>query len=151
MDRREGYPLGEEKENKAIHSILLKILDKWRDEIQKGTKDVLEETIVLSSEASQRGTSPPRAKETEDALDKTVILSPQGKARREEASPVHRPEEISETVILAPQRTNRDAQHPVTGPAGGKKIPPAPPSKEDLFSEETVILKPGKVRGKADG
>lgn len=151
MDRREGNPLGEEKENKAIHTILLKILDKWRAEIQKGTKDVLEETVVISPEAFRRGTSPPPPKEIEEALDQTVILSPQGKARREEAPPVHKPEEISETVILAPQRTNRNAQHPATEPAGGEKVPPAPPAKEEPFSEETVILKRGKVRGKADG
>jgi hypothetical protein len=151
MDRREGNPLGEEKENKAIHTILLKILDKWQAEIQKGTKDVLEETVVISSEASQRGTSPPRPKEIEEALDKTVILSPQGIARREESPPAHRPEEISETVILTPQRTNREYQSPITGSAGGEKTPPAPPSKEDQFSEETVILKPGKMRGKTNG
>jgi len=151
MDRCEGNPVGVEKENKAIHEILLKILDQWRTEIHKGAREILEETIVISPEAYQKGTSPPRAEETEDALQKTVILSPRGIGRREEPPPARKPEEISETVILTPQRTNREAQSPVTGPAPGEKIPPPPPSKEDQFSQETVILKPSKMRGKTNG
>lgn len=151
MDSREGNPSGEEKVNKAIHGILAKILDKWRAEIQEEAKEALEETFVLSPKTSERATSPPRAKETEDTLQKTVILSPQGIGRREESPPAPKPEEISETIILTPQRTNRETQSPLTGLAGGEKIPPASPSKEDQFSEETVILKPGKMRGKTNG
>jgi len=151
MDRREGNPLGVEKENKAIHGILLKILDQWRTEIHEETRDVLEKTIVISPEAYQKGTSPPRVEETEDTLQKTVILSPQGMGRREEPPPARKPEEISETVILTPQRTNREVRSPVTGPAPGEKTPPVPPSKEEPFSEETVILKPSKMRGKTNG
>lgn len=122
MDSREGSPSGEEKENKAIHGILVKILDKWRTEIQEGTKKALEETLVISPEVSQRATSPP----------------PWNKE----------PEEIlQETVILAPQRTTREAQSPSTGPAPkSKEI-----SEKDQFLEETVILKSGKVRDKANG
>jgi hypothetical protein len=146
--------LGEEKENKAIHGILLKILDKWQAEIQEETRESLEKTLLISPEASQRGDSPSlplQTKETEDPLQKTVILSPQRMAGKEEFPPAHKPEQISETVILAPQRTNREEQSPFTGLAGGEKTQPALPSKEDQFSEETVILKPGKVRGKTNG
>ncbi len=122
MDSREGSPSGEEKEKKAIHGILVKILDKWQTQIQEGVKEDLEETLVISPEASQRGTSPPlRDKETEEILQ--------------------------ETVILAPQRTTREAQSPSTEPASkSKEI-----SEKDQFLEETVILKPRKIRDKANG
>ncbi|OGP80598.1 MAG: hypothetical protein A2V86_16865 [Deltaproteobacteria bacterium RBG_16_49_23] len=118
MDSHEGSLSGVGKEFKAIHRILVKILDKWRTETQEGTEEALNETLIISPETYQKKTSPPlRDQETEEILQKTVIFSPQGTTGREGFPPAHEPEEISE---------------------------------KDQFSEETVILKPGKIRGKAE-
>jgi len=149
MDRLEGNPVGVEKENQAIYEILLKILNKWRTEAQTQVKEELAQTLIISPEASQRGPSAAQIQEPEDLLQKTVIVTPRETTGKEEELPVREPEELSETVVLVPQQPHRKTQGPSTEPTGAK-IRPTSPVKEDLFSQETVILKPPKSKEKAD-
>lgn len=117
------------QENEMIHGILMRILEKWRMEI---------------------GTS-------EEDLEKTVILSPENIGQRE-APPPPKPikgmeEAIPETVILSP-KDNRPGI-PMASPVASSKEsvsiqrPDEPPEKDE-FLEETVVLRPGKIRGKAN-
>jgi hypothetical protein len=196
MGSHEENPLGAEKENKAIHGILVRILAKWRTAPQEETEEAFKETLIISPEALKKGESPLiRDQETEEILQKTVIFSPQGTARRDELPPAYEPEELSKTVILSPKGMGRETQAPVAepGPTSGKRIQPAHEPEElsetvilspkgmgretqapvaepgptsgkriqpahepdelsdkDQFFEETVVLKPGKARDKAN-
>jgi hypothetical protein len=157
MDSHEEIPPVPGKENKAIHGILVKILDKWRTAARVETEEAFKETVIISPETLKEETpSLPRNQETEEILQKTVIFTPRGTSGREEPPPVHKPEEISETVILSPKGLGRETQAPIaeSGPTGGKGIQPAHDpeeiSEKDQFLQETIILKPGKVRDKAN-
>jgi hypothetical protein len=129
MDSREGSLSGEEKENEAIHRILVKILEKWRMEIGAVEED-LEKTVILSSESVEQKESPPpfrSIKEMEEALPETVII---------------------------PSKENRSGisiSSPAVKSKGADSIqkPQEPPGKNE-FLEETVILKAGKVREKVN-
>ncbi len=125
MDRqKQNFLTKEEKE--AIHKILLRILEKWRSDLG----------------------------EREEELVKTVILSP-GSATRQEPSSLESPEESEETLaatIILPPKEGRP--RPTSAPLPEKTKGDEPLSKteefleKDEFLEETVILKPKKVREK---
>jgi len=125
MDSREGSLSGEEKENEAIHRILVKILEKWRMEIGAVEED-LEKTVILSSESVEQKESPPpfrSIKEMEEALPETVIIPPKE------------------------NRSGISISSPAVKSKGADSIQkPQEPSGKNEFLEETVILKAGKVR-----
>ncbi|MDI6762491.1 MAG: hypothetical protein QME83_05590 [Thermodesulfobacteriota bacterium] len=129
MDSRKGSLSGEEKENEAIHRILVRILEKWRMEIGAVEED-LEKTVILSSESVEQkeGPLPSRSiKEIEEALTETVIIpSKENRSRISTSSPA-----VKSKGLDSIQK-------------------PEEPSGKDEFLEETVILKPGKVREKVN-
>ena len=94
-------------ENKAIHDVLMKIMNKWHADFEPEKED-LEKTAILSTEAPED-------------LEKTVVLSPQ---EAEE-------QVIRETIILSPEDLRKDGSLP--GKAEGYDIPEtvviAPPEK----------------------
>ncbi len=116
-----------EKENEAIHRILVRILEKWRMEIAASEED-LEKTVILSSEGVERKEIPlpsRTSKVTEEVLPETVILSPKG----------------SRSEISTPS--------PAVKSNGPDSIPrPEESPDKDEFLEETIILKPGRAREK---
>lgn len=125
MESREENLSG--KENEAIHRILVRILEKWRMEIAASEED-LEKTVILSSERVERKEIPlpsRTSKVAEEVLPETVILSPKG----------------SRSEISTPS--------PAVNSKGPDSIsrPDEPPEKDE-FLEETIILKPGRVREK---
>jgi hypothetical protein len=129
MESREGSLSGEEKENEAIHGILVRILEKWQMEIGASEED-LEKTVILSSKSVERKESPSPPKPIQ------VI---------EEA--------LSETVIIPPKenRSGISTSSPAVKTKGADSIQkPEKPSSKDEFLEETVILKAGKVREKVN-
>lgn len=129
MDSREGSFSGEEKENEAIHRILVKILEKWRMEIGAVEED-LEKTVILSSESVEQKESPSPSKPIkvmEEALPETVIIP------------------------LKENRFGISISSPAVKSKGADSIQkPEEPSGKDEFLEETVILKAGKVREKVN-
>ena len=84
-------------ENKAIHDVLIKIMNKWHADFEPEKED-LEKTVILSTEAPED-------------LERTVVLSPQ---EAEE-------QVIQETVILSPEDLGKDGSLP--GKAEGYDIP----------------------------
>lgn len=129
MESREGSLSGEEKENEAIHRILVRILEKWRMEIGAVEED-LEKTVILSSESVEQKESPSPSKPIqvmEEALAETVIISSKE------------------------NRSGISTSSPVVKTKGADSIQkPEKPSGKDEFLEETVILKAGKVREKVN-
>lgn len=118
-----------EKENEAIHKILTRILEKWRMETFTN-EEGLEKTVILSPESTIQREIPSESKPIrvmEEAVPETVILQPKG----------HRPE--PPTPSSMDRSTGSDSM----------QRPEGPPDKDD-FLEETVILKPGKIREKAN-
>ncbi len=129
MESREGSLSGEEKENEAIHRILVKILEKWRMEIGAVEED-LEKTVILSSESVEQKESPPPSrpiKVMEEAVPETVIIPPKE------------------------NRSGISTSSPAVKTKGADSIQkPEKPFGKDEFLEETVILKAGKVREKVN-
>ena len=96
-------------ENEAIYGILIKILEKWRLEIEAEGKE----------------------------LEETVILSPQEAASDAFLSPTVKPEDMDlEETIVSTKEIDRMSSK--------QRLEEQP--KEDEFLEETVIVKPRKVR-----
>ncbi|MBM4325309.1 MAG: hypothetical protein FJ115_17290 [Deltaproteobacteria bacterium] len=129
MESRQGSLSGEEKENEAIHGILVRILEKWRMEIGASEED-LEKTVILSSESVERKEMSPPSKPIkvmEEAVPETVIILPK--------------ENKPGTSISSPAVKSK-------GPDSIKR--PEEPSGKGEFLEETVILKAGKVREKVN-
>lgn len=105
-------------EDEAIRQILLRILDKWRFDVE-GKKEELEKTVILSTEGFQKEipTAPIQVKETQEVLPETVILSRQETLKElGKTSPIQKLQEepkedlfLKETIILKPDR-GRDPQ-----------------------------------------
>ncbi len=147
-------------ENQAVQAILLRIIRKWRKELE-GAKEALEETTILSAgEVQKRIPFPPFPAQTADEIvSETVILSKEkvtGKSQMVE-------ETVPETVIFSPgQATQKPSRSPGPMKRGdidlrGKGQPPKETEKsgaipeagaepEDDFLSETVILSPDKLR-----
>ena len=94
MDNHGLNPPGAETESKAIQRILMKILEKWRLEIEAEGEE----------------------------LKQTIFLSPPDVSRESPVSPLE--VEMKDTISI---------------------IKAEEPSKKGDFSQETVILKPGKA------
>jgi len=96
-------------EDEAIYGILVKILEKWRVEIDAEGKE-LEETVILSSQEAASDAFP---------------------------SPKEKPEDMDlEETIISTKQIDR-----MSSKQGLEEQP-----KEDEFLEETVMVKPRKVR-----
>jgi hypothetical protein len=127
MESHERSLLG--KENEVIHRILLRILEKWRMEMGASEED-LEKTVILSSGNIEQGKTPSQSKpikEMEEAIPETVVLHPK--------------ENKSGTPIASPVVKSKELDF--------HQRPGEPPDEDELL-EETVILKPGKIREKAN-
>jgi hypothetical protein len=117
----------QERENLAIHGILLRILEKWRIEIHPEEED-LERTLILSSESAEKKGSPSPSRsegKVEGDLPETVIIPPK-ESRSGMAPPMPSVELKGVDSIQKPEES----------------------TEKDGFLEETVILKPAKVREK---
>lgn len=102
-------------DNKAIHDILVKIMEKWRGDFEAekeiaqqdvSEEDELEKTVVISTadrEGLDKTVDVPQAEEVD--VEETVILSPED--FKQEPSPPNeisetKHDDIPETVILSP-------------------------------------------------
>lgn len=124
-------------ENKAIHEVLVRIMNKWRTDFE-AEKDELGKTVVLSKEASEDlEKTVVLSKEAAEELDKTVVLSPQ---EAEE-------QEIQETVILSPEDFRKDASHPARVEEDDipETVVIAPSDKTRAFSRSSEELPPRDV------
>jgi len=165
-------------DNKAIHDILVKIMEKWRGDFktekenaqQDFSEDELEKTVVISSadmEGLNKTVDVPQAEEVD--VEETVILSPED--LKPEPSP---PSEISETkhddipetVIISPHGRSGAAlrsSRPLPTKDGDlekrhgrldKALERLEDDKkktdepEEDFLAQTVILGPDKLRDK---
>lgn len=114
-----------ESENKAIYSILLKILEKWRTDWGQKNEGELEKTVILSSGSATRQEPPSSLEfleEKEESLAETVVIPPKEGRTHLSPPPTEKPKE-PEPVVKR------------------EEIP-----EKDEFLEETIILKPKKVR-----
>lgn len=115
-----------ESENKAIYSILLKILEKWRTDWGQKKEEELEKTVILSSGSPTRPEPPSPLEfpeEKEEGLAETVMIPPkEGRVRLSSPLTMEKPKEPEPLVKT-------------------EELP-----EKDEFLEETIILKPKKVR-----
>jgi hypothetical protein len=114
-------------EDRAIHEILLKIMEKWRMDVG-AEQDELEETLLVDSRTDRE-----RFQETvigskyeENLAPETIIVSP-GDLKKEVQPPVHTEEsDIPETVIFTP----------TDGSTGQSRPFPESPLKDGGFEEK---------------
>ncbi len=127
MDSHEMNLSEEEREKKAVQSILLRILEKWRTDLGQREQE-LEKTLILTPGVTRPSESPSASvsmKEEGEAIPETVILPP-----RE-----HQPKTSPSPPSLRTKGTDSISK-------------PEELSEKDEFLEETVILKPKKAREK---
>ncbi len=111
-----------ERENQAIHHILLRILEKWRTGLEQRDEE-LEKTVVLSTARATRQERPSSFQPVEE-----------------------REETLAETIILPPKEGKPGPSSPREKPKGTEPISKLDePQEKDEFLEETVILKPKKA------
>lgn len=127
MEKREMDLSEQERENRAIHGILSRILEKWRMDIHPMEED-LEKTILLSPEGAELKGSflPPGSSEKMD-------------------------EDLPETVIISLKEKSSGITPPLPSvelKKGDSIQKPVATTEKDEILEETVILKPAKVREK---
>ncbi len=163
MDKREVNPSKIGIENEAIYRILVKILEKWRVEVEAEQRE-FEETVILSPQGATSGAFPsPTVKLKDMGLEEKMVFSKEtdrmsSKQKAEEP-------ELKETVILSPREAigNGFPSPPLKSKdmgldetmASQKEIDrmgsakgSGEQSKENEFLEETIILKPRKLQGR---
>ncbi len=114
-------------ENKAISSILIKIMNQWRDGLQVPADEL--EAPVMSMETDDILEDVPARSVQEDTdLDTCIILSPDGEVP-EKSPAIEAVEELDETVIMA-----GTLETPV------EKADPV--SQDNDSMDETIILSP---------
>ena len=157
---REANLLGHEKEDEAIRRILVKILDKWCGAMGM-RREELEKTSLISPGGV--GKEPPpssiEVKKPEEVMAETVRILPQRMTEETSISSSEVKskevdlEAIPETVMITPQGMTKG--NSILSPADKSKEADLfqknkePPMKDE-FLEETVILKPSKVRDKVN-
>ena len=134
------------EQDKAIHEILMKLLQKWRaasapeqkrtsTAIQEAKDEEFTETMMISSGGLKKGTPPVPKKEQVKDLDETMIISPTGMKKDVfKITTRAQPEELEKTVSLRHRDIARLPQK------GTEKSP------EPDFLTETVILRSGKKK-----
>ena len=143
-------------EDKAIHDVLTKIMNKWRADVDPEKED-LEKTVILSTEAPEDlektvVLSPQEAEE--QVIQETVILSPEDLGKDGSLPGRVEEDDIPETVVIGPPDKTKTlpgsseglpaTQQKHQGAGDGKKGTEVPPS--DDFLAETVILRPDKTK-----
>jgi hypothetical protein len=132
-----------------------------------------EETLILPSNSRPQPPNPAALSPDEDLIQETVILSPGNSAPEPAGLDSNNfnmgQEDLPETVVLSPGgypggRSNPAARTPLPGnqtdlrqQSGGDNIQPRtgaekkedPPQDDDILTE-TVILRPGKDKGRQD-
>jgi hypothetical protein len=143
-------------DDKAVHDILLTIMEKWRGAVEARPQEVektdvwpstdrepldrtamvadverpTEETAIIVPDESGEGVSAPE--EVGEAWEETVVLPPTEGEGLDQAAPSPEEEtEMRETVILAPEEWERE-------------IPPPDQSSVESDLPETVIISPAK-------
>lgn len=155
--------------NKAIHEVLIKIMNKWRAEFDSEKED-LEKTVVFSTSAADEPEktvvlSPQEAEE--EVILETVILSPEDLGKEDLLPGQVVEDDIPETVIIAPSEKtkaffgsseelpSRDVAFKKEEQAFQRKFQKSEDDKEgkdvpagDDLLAETVILSPDKTKDK---
>jgi hypothetical protein len=146
------------EEDKAISGILENIYDKWSSAFAM-KEEALTETVVLTPESAEKKTAPPEKQE--EILTETVILSPQGMKdtlKPSPETPQKKPDAVpAETVIISardvtgasrPAGEQPEVSAPVEQPGASTETEERKKKKEQDILAETIILKPGELKGK---
>lgn len=153
----EGPPSRDEE--KAISGILRNIYDKWSSS-QKVEEEALTETVIMSPETADKkipaappGPSRPVPPDKqEDFMTETVVLSPQrmkDTLKPSEKAPPKKPDAVpAETVIISANDTPGELRTPGEQPMAETGTEEQKKKKEQDFLAETIILKPGELKGK---
>lgn len=149
------------EEDKAISGILKNIYDKWSTP-SAVEEEAMTETVMLSPEsADKKIQTPPPSEERdivsntaiqEEILTETVIISPQGMKDTLRPSPVtpqKKPDSVPpETVIISAKDVAGALRPAGEQPSAAPETEEQKKKKEQDFLAETIILKPGELKGK---
>ena len=116
MDNREVNLSKIGTENEAIYRILVKILEKWRVEIEAEQKE-LEETVILSPREAASGAFPsPKVKPEDMGLEEKMVSSKETVISRQRSEEQPKEDEFSEeTIILKPRKVQEKDEDKVNG------------------------------------
>lgn len=154
-------------QDKAIHAILSKLLEKWSITHDDKKEDVIEETVYVSPTDREQLGQKEAVSQEHGNLQETIILRP-GDVQKEIPSPaVSKKEEIPETVYIASSKkpsipfTSPKKQSPkdIGAKKNANKFEPELQAAVDLkksedesrkadFLDETVIVRQGKPKDK---
>ena len=143
-------------ENKAIHHVLTRIINKWREDFEAEKED-LEKTVILSTEAPKglEETVVLSAQEAEEEVTQETVILPHEDFGKDGSLPGRVEEDdIPETVVIAPPEKIETLPRSSEGlPPTQEELEEAGDSKKgtgasasDDFLAETVILRPGKTK-----
>jgi len=153
-------------ENKAIHEIILKLIENWSVGVET-KQDELEKTIIVSSTSAKRLNNNVDAPLDDKDIQETIILRPQDFEKGTSSSAQMEEEDIPETVVTAPSErpstpltssrslasVDTDVDKNVTnlkqkfeGSVHTEKRADEPDG--DGLLDETIILRPDKPKGK---
>lgn len=149
------------EENKAISGILKNIYDKWSAPAAV-EEEALTETVMLSPERADNKIPPPPPSEEsgivsstavqDEILTETVIISPQGMKdtlKPPSVTPQKKPDTVPPETVIISAKDAAGALKPASGqPGAAAETEEQKKKKEQDFLAETIILKPGELKGK---
>lgn len=164
------------EDDKAISVILKNIYDKWSapaaveelaltetvmlspEGADKNIPQPVEEsdiatsTVIISAASGQPASGPAQPEDQEEILTETVMISPQGMKDTFKPSPVTpqiRPDTVPPETVIISAKDVAGALRPAPEQSGAStETEEQNKKKEQDFLAETVILKPGELKGK---